>query len=840
MKLDTLALRSVLRFKDLTTLDLRNIPPGLVAITGPNGAGKTSLLEATFAGLYRQFPSRDKEVFDYVATTDGFIEVRFTLDGVGAFRSRVALDGPHRKSEAVLEEINADGMAIRVLNDGKLTTFDTAIRTLLPPPELLLASVFASQNRAGSFRELDRKARKDLFATLLGLDHYAEMATRASQAVRLVEDQLGKVEAHVRAIARDADPATGAELDDRAHNLNVVLHIIAQDRGALEPALADLEAQLAARQADVARHAAAAAQHTALTAEGGRLQGEIDAHHVTLARLPAERAADEQQLDTDFAAAVDANNTEALDTSGFQFEIESAEQRRRAIHEDADGRIAKNRTELLDHADEIGLAVIDVGHVSDVLDGFRSLRTTLRDKMQRTNTACSQAGVKRAQAEHAVHQLERVRRDAGLLTTVPFGEKCGEAGCSFVSNAVTAKAQIPDLEQHVAEIPKLELDYNRLQQDYDELQQAVGTLSKKIDATEADLKATRAMADLAPALAEANAKIAGHEQRKLDADALCIEHLAAAGAREDARQATLGAALQRLVRERAAAQEALVRRYREREATLDEALGFLTDRLATVNAEGGAASLVMAQTDAAASEAAALTDQLAEGRRRWEVSTANLATAQAQRADVTRRQAEWQRKRQELAAAEQLHDRYQTDLVEWQTLGRIFGPTGVPVLEIDAAGPGISALTTEFLAVSGFGFLTCELITQTAKVSKGRDGELMKEVFDLRFYDARDGGAQRELGDLSGGEQIIGDEALKLAIAIYNNQHQPAPLRTMFRDETTGALDAERALAYVPMLRRAQEVGGFHHVFMVTHNRDVAALADAHILVDDGQAMVMP
>ena len=110
----------------------------------------------------------------------------------------------------------------------------------------------------------------------------------------------------------------------------------------------------------------------------------------------------------------------------------------------------------------------------------------------------------------------------------------------------------------------------------------------------------------------------------------------------------------------------------------------------------------------------------------------------------------------------------------------------------------------------------------------------MKEVFSVRIFDNERGGDPRDIADLSGGEQVIVDEALKNALAIYANQRSPIPIRTCWRDETTGALDGENATRYLTMLRRVQELGGFHQVLFVTHNPDASAMADAQLVLDGG------
>jgi exonuclease SbcC len=115
----------------------------------------------------------------------------------------------------------------------------------------------------------------------------------------------------------------------------------------------------------------------------------------------------------------------------------------------------------------------------------------------------------------------------------------------------------------------------------------------------------------------------------------------------------------------------------------------------------------------------------------------------------------------------------------------------------------------------------------------------MKDDFSIRVLDNQRGGESRDIADLSGGEQVIVAEALSNAICIYVNTRSAMPVRTCWRDETTGALDPENAARYLAMLRKVQVLGGFHHIVFISHNADAAAQADAQIQVHDGTATIV-
>ena len=82
---------------------------------------------------------------------------------------------------------------------------------------------------------------------------------------------------------------------------------------------------------------------------------------------------------------------------------------------------------------------------------------------------------------------------------------------------------------------------------------------------------------------------------------------------------------------------------------------------------------------------------------------------------------------------------------------------------------------------------------------------------------------------------ILLEEGLRLGLAIFNAQRSGVPLRTLWRDETTGALSPENADKYIAMLRRAMELGGFERCLFVSHSPAVWSQADARIFIANGE-----
>lgn len=89
------------------------------------------------------------------------------------------------------------------------------------------------------------------------------------------------------------------------------------------------------------------------------------------------------------------------------------------------------------------------------------------------------------------------------------------------------------------------------------------------------------------------------------------------------------------------------------------------------------------------------------------------------------------------------------------------------------------------------------------------------------------------LASLSGGEQVVIDEAFRMASCLFTSRRWEEPTLTLWRDETVGALDHDNALRYVQMLKKARELGGFHQIIYVTHDDRAVLTADAVIRISE-------
>lgn len=178
----------------------------------------------------------------------------------------------------------------------------------------------------------------------------------------------------------------------------------------------------------------------------------------------------------------------------------------------------------------------------------------------------------------------------------------------------------------------------------------------------------------------------------------------------------------------------------------------------------------------------------------------------------------------ELKAIERRLEGLNEDISQWALLEKAFGNDGIVALEIDDAGPAISAAANDLLS-SCFGTrFSVRIDTQAAKA----DGKGLKETFNITVYDAlRD--ESKSLRTMSGGEKVWIEEAITRAISLYNARRSGRRYQALFTDEKDGALDFERKKEFIAMKKRVLDLGGYEMEFFISHSPDVQDIAGSRI-----------
>jgi len=827
MRLDHLKLRGFMTSfagKDVT-IDFTALPPGLIAFVGNNGEGKTTLLEAGPAGIYRQLMSRDHELVDYAQDRDSSIESRWAFDGA-TYRARLQADGIKRSTTAVLMREGEH----KPLNDGKVSTFDPAVRAVFPPLEVFKAAAFAAQDKSGSFITLGKKDRRDLFASFLGADRLIRMSETASKAAAIVERKRLEVLAELDQLRRATSAETQATLDGLAKHYAEAFAVASVDRDELGVSIAFDEARLARLQDLVASYAVAQQRVTGLEAGLSTRQVELMRLHSEDAAASLAESGAMSVMVRDHERQIQAL-TDKIDNAGAGVELAELTRTRDAKLADVDEKLANN-AKIQDQAAEIRLAVTDLARFTSELNEHRAELTGLLDDERRLAAYIAQVEQAIADYTKPKTELERAKADAQLLDTVPCGGAGEYAACQLLVNATTAKARIAELEQRIDGLTATLEERTTLAKDAIALAERISKNQRLITSLQADIARVQPIAKYEATLAASDARIEELQATRRTIESDFQQRAGEAEQRSDARHAELIEQRFALVLSSAAREAEAEARAQARIDEVTKRRNALEAVIAELQGERNAAADELETGAAASQEASALQVAIAQQRRDRETTIADIATADAGQHDAARRLGEFNAKttRKSLVAAQlQALD---TELVEWQLLQKALGREGLPDLEIDQAGPGISATTNQLLGACFSSRFSVELVTQVARA----DGKALKEEFTVLVTDNENGGVVRDIRDLSGGEQVIVAEALMNAIAIYVNERSATPMRTIFRDETTGALGKENTQRYVQMLRKVLEIGGFHQILFISHDPDAYVLADAQIHVAGGTA----
>lgn len=871
-----------LRLQDVTSyrapleLDLSQVPPGaLVAVTGDNGAGKTSLMDCLGpVPLYRKFSTRPGPVKDWCTGRAACVDLTFEYGG-DRYRSMLNIDTEHSKGAGKEEAfLYLNGAP---LTPGRVTDYDLEVERRFPSRDIFLASAFGAQNREGNFLAMrtpaggpDVARRKRLFAEMLGLGHLQTLNERAAKARAPLDAIAAELDRDAQRLAEDS--ATSAGLQDQVKTAHAAVSAAGQEATAAEDQYNFHRGQLEAAKAllDQLEGAVSSAQ-----AEQARLDRQIDAARVELAGLDRQLQSCEQAMTDE--AGVRARAAELVqavaDKANAAKEYATALAAVRALEQSRAGLVAAVERAKADvsrssNAVESGSAAVSrlnelrpqLAPLSGLQQSRLDLLALVREEEVSVRMLTRDADADVSAADILLRGLEtsisQAHKQAELLTRVPCkggvvyvdgpGEirnidqvDCGS--CGFLSEARSASTLLPQLrtehqqatERRAAGEAKRAavreradaLEANRLRlAELDSQHSALLSIQAEVGRLEA--ASTLAVA-AAGALQEATTRLQAAEADLLalapkeEAAATAMNEVVSSGRTAAGRVAALvGAdtALREL--EAAAARLPLLRSQRAATSSRMEEAAAIRGGIVVPPAP----ALQRAAVQTAGEAVAAAQAQLQAARSRLQAAQASEAHARgrlAQLGDLTIRAAAIAYRRERVARR-----RAGFVLLE-QALGR----DGIQALEIDAAGPEVSNLCNELLEACYGPRFTVGLRT----IQEAKGARIQKEVFDITVHDglrSRQGSAE----GFSGGEQVMINEALRLALAIFNARRHGGQFETLYRDEADTGLSENLRSLFPLMLRRGMEVGGFRNLYFITHHREAWEQADCTIRVSGGRA----
>ena len=860
-----LRVHGLTRFRDPVDLDLDELPPGLVAVCGPNGAGKTSLMEAMGpAALYRSLPSYGGRLLDYCTERDSTVDVTFDHGG-STYRIVHQLDPEHGggrgKAEAFLY---CDGTP---LVNGRVRDFDEAIARLFPSSPVFLASAYAAQGGAGNWLGLSAVGRRDLFAELLGLGRLQDLAGRSREHRKQLDAAGGELERRETAWRTDNAQALGLDAEQAREEI-----ALQEAEQLLEAARVTETTMAGAAAAAGAKLGEAQARHDEAAGRRARTEATLVSAQAEHANASADRSvasttvADKAAIEADAeehatltakrdglvadwrVAAANAEGARAAHTSATAAAIAARDERGRMLA--ALSTAAEEATELAEVETQIAAAGDPAGDLVAANAGLES-----RDLAHKAIVeALEGIGDTALIVRHAEERLSTLMGRANLIDEVPCeGETVTVCGgeidvdcskCPLLKDAAEAQGQIGPANTALQTAVADHATAEDLRRDHRSTLQTFWTAQGLVDAAKASCTSLQG---LERDRARLQSAIARHEPMRQQLEAL-------------------GQRVQELSEAQAAAKEA-------------------TDQTAKAEADLNVAGKETRQALAALSQAPARLESLRTAEARLPDLLARVAAARSrideaeetlaamplpvvpEELTVEHALAQQARARTAVARSDTQHtvdeartrlarvhgqrtglgdlDARRTALAElrtrvglrrhgWVLLERALGREGIQALEIDAAGPEVSGLVNDLLGACYGGRFRVELRT----IREAGGGKKQREVFDLLVHDGEQGGV-RVHGKLSGGQKVLVSEALQLALALFNGRREGGSIRTLWRDEADGALDAETALQYPAMLRAAMEIGGYHRVFFTSHRPELVAQADARIVVPkDGRVRI--
>jgi exonuclease SbcC len=794
MRLTRIRARGLTVFRHQVDIDLSALGPGLGALVGPNGAGKSSILEAVPGALWDAFPSRPG-FYEWFHGRDAYIELTFD-----DLTIRVQVDAEGRKKDRY---IHKGGVS---LTTGRAAEFEREIAARFGSYDLFLAGAFASQAKAGNFLVLPRGQRKALFAELLGLGRLEQIQAAAHDRAAAAEVALSLHRQRLEEISRHAAGLKAAEdeLAGLVESRDVQGYVVERLRDAEATAVATLEKVRAGieRRGHLDR-----ALQSATRELRGAEAAQRDAEDVGRAGLKAINDRLTHLRARDFDADERSLRERNRAAAGAVIERRAAAEALAAQLPDAEAAVAS-----LAGLEREAEALADA-EIREV--GARGGRHLAEERLA--------AAERRLQDEEgrAARERDRLSGTAALLDRVPcitLPEIASE--CPLLADANAARDQMRTNPPGAAAPFRAFVDEARAAvalavQNHTTAKKAINP-ERAFEVRQEIARLRAIAAKVEPAKAAAGQLVAMDVELHRLGDALSDDLRRLDLARTDAAAQTVRALDDRKEAEAAD---------RKRVAAAVEAVKAARDRVGQADADLQAAreelgTLTVSQAEASLSEAR--TKRMIAERRSQDLER-DIGKLEGDVARLRETGASLDAIREAVATAE-------SDLGDWKVLDEAFGRSGIQALEIAAAGPEIAALTNDLLEACYGTRFTVSFETLRQK----RDGE-MAESFDVKVLDR---GQERVVEGLSGGERVIVGEAIGLAISVFNSRKSGVQWRTLFRDETAGALDPVHAVAYVDMLRRALALGGFEQLLFIAHGREVWERADFRLFVENGRVSI--
>lgn len=780
MRILRLKLRGAIGIKkglgvDEIEIDFTQFQAGLIALTGRNGSGKTTIMENLHP--YRQMVSRDGSLQSHFFLKESFRVVDFEING-GKYESKILIDALTGTSEAYLFEADWEGN-LKPVNDGKLTTYDHAIESLLGTPELFFNSVFSGQKSKG-IAELKPADRRKLFYELLNLNSYEVYLETAKANLKKVELSLSETEGEIKAITTNAlnlDEAYAqyAKFTKAIEKFDSEIGTREQEIETMEADVKKIEIKLHDGEKELNKHLEIKEKISSLNSEAEALKISYDSK---MLRFQSDIAETEKVIERNKKLS---ENTGLIDDNIRLIE-----------RSNNDLQLFQNKRAELQHK-------------KSELQSNHNLES---QKLYATEKELSTRSKGLELREHEINvltkEIDRSEKEAAIIENSNCDSPTKGSACNFLISAHANKSEIPllksRLESLISEFATLKTavydDYKKFNSQKQIAQEnyeiGINKMNNDLEEVEHNISLTKTVL----------VKLNSSDWKKL---------------KEDAREAETNTKINA-----------------EKITSLEYQLEQLTENYDTqivkiINEVDQLTAKINNDLEKELTELQAKIDEQQQTIN--DLKAVLIATQElAQEKTNERKELSIKIELAELAQKKlfdllNTKDSIQNEIREWTFLCKAFDKTGIPVLKLENSGIEITTIANELLSLFENKF---RIVFETTSLTK--DKKKMKETFDINIVE-EDGVC--EIGNKSGGQQVWLETAIQLSIMILLSQ-QGKKAETAFLDEKDGALDLDNAFAYIEMLKKAHQMSGVYNTFVITHRTELLDYIPQQVKLNNG------
>jgi len=822
-----LSMRNFLCYRD-------NVPPldfsgiHVACLSGDNGHGKTALLDAITWALWGKARARTEDELVHLGRTEAEVDFEFMVDSARyrVIRKRKKASVRSR-GESMLDFFveSADGW--RVISGNTLRETERRIQeTLHMDYETFINSAFLMQGRADEFVRKTAAQRKEVLASILGLEQYDLLAERCRELAKEAELHRRQLELAIHSI--DEELARRGEYEQQLEEL--------------QAELAQTEEEAAAQEqlADTLRRAAEALEHQRqqlrrAEEQWQRAEEELERHRGQVAQH--QERIDQYQAIVSEAEEIRQGHQRLQEARAREAELtrlHSALMELRVEEQGLERQIEMAQQQLANEAGNKGGQVEDLAawaaalpgwgeekEAAAELGGLASREDELAALGEEERQALADAQSLRAANQQLESDVQELQHRVEELATA--GARCPLCGTDLGEEQM----------HHICDHYRLEEEEkeNKLQENEEragDLSRQAEELRRRITAVEGELRLRRSELDQRVALLEQQieqGKAAERELPRLRRELAALEERIAnedyahqeRRRLQDVRREMSALAYDPQAHEEARRQIEELAEFEERFRQLGQAEKLLEqEQQALASAEENRdrwqqrAEEARQEVERLRAEVAGQPDvepQLVEVRERLEdLRDAERRQRQALGAlqqELDRCRALEEERRPKLDALNQAG----SDKAIYDELAVAFGKNGVQALIIDGALPEITDEANRLLNQMTNGRMSLAMSTQR-ETQRGT----IVETLDIKIGDEL---GTRSYEMFSGGEAFRINFALRIALSRLLARRAGAPLPTLVIDEGFGTQDSAGRERLVEAIHAIQD--DFRCLLVVTH-----------------------